>query len=210
LLRGQVGRRPCHAFANGCVIGRDVAGQTEIQNHDAPVWCDQDVGRLDVAMKLAFAVQHANSFDELPEDVPDSIGPNRRRRGRSANVLDEVDAVHELHREETIGAFDHEFVQRNEIWMRDVGQTAKLALQPVDVGRARAEQRFQRDDFPADAVVHLVHDAHAARAQLTAHSETIGPSEFRARSKRGQRRLNRRFIVSRCKDAQRFLGDRRL
>jgi hypothetical protein len=132
----------------GCVIGRDVAGQTEIQNHDAPVWCDEDVGRLDVAMKLAVAVQHANSFDDLPEDMPDSLGPKRRRRCRSANVLDEVDAVHELHREETIGPFDHEFVQRNEVRMRDVGQTAKLALQPVDVGRARAEQRLSARRLP--------------------------------------------------------------
>src|SRR4026207_262440 len=50
----------------------------------------------------------------------------------------------------------------------------------------------------------------AAPVRRTAHSETIGPSEVRAGSKRGQRRLTRRLLVSRCKDAQRFLGDRRL
>ena len=70
-LRRQVRRRPCHALADGRVIGKDVARKTEIENHDAPVGCDQDVGRLDVAMKLALVVQRPNPVDELPEDVPD-------------------------------------------------------------------------------------------------------------------------------------------
>ena len=161
-------------------------------------------------MKLAFAVQHANPFDELPEDVPDPLPAKRRGRRRSTNVLDEVDALHELHREEAIGAFHDELVQRHEIRMGDVGQAAKLTLELIDVGRSRPKQRFQRDDLQADPVVHFVHDAHPARTQLPAHRETLGPPELRARSKRGQRGLNRKGIVSRCKDAERIRGDRRL
>ena len=190
-LRGQVRRRPCHALADGRVIGKDVARKTEIENHDAPVGCDQDVGRLDVAMKLAPVGAAPNPVDELPEDVPDALRMERRRRRRSTNVFDEVDAVHELHREETIGAVHDELVQRHQVRMRDIRQAAELALEPVDVGRPRAKQRFQRDDFVADLVVDFVDDAHAASAQLPAHREALGPSELRARSKRGQWRLNR-------------------
>jgi hypothetical protein len=94
--------------------------------------------------------------------------------------------------------------------MRDVCQTAEFALEPVDVGRARAKQRFQRDDFVADLVVHFVDDAHAARAQLPAHGQALGPSELRARSKRGQRRLDRRSTGSGRKDVERIHADRRL
>ena len=93
--------------------------------------------------------------------------------------------------------------------MRDIGQAAELPLEPVDVGRPRAKQRFQRDDFVADLVVHFVDDAHAARAQLPADREALGPSKLRARSKRGQWRLNRGGIVSRRKDAERIRDDRR-
>ena len=93
--------------------------------------------------------------------------------------------------------------------MRDIRQAAELPLEPVDVGRPRAKQRFQRDDFVADPVVHFVDDAHAASAQLPADREALGPSELRARSKRGRWRLNRGGIVSRRKHAERNRGDRR-
>ena len=52
------------------VVGNDVARKTEIENHDAPFGCDQDVGRLDVPMKLASVVQRAK--------------PCRRAAGRRA------------------------------------------------------------------------------------------------------------------------------
>ena len=152
-------------------------------------------------MELAFAVQHANPFDELPEDMPDALGPADSRRRRPADVFDEIDAVHQLHREEAIRAFHDELVQRHEIRMRHIRQAAKLAFEPIDVARAHPKQRFQRDDFPADAVVHFVDDPHPARAQPPLHGEPFGPLELRTRSKGGQR-LNRGAIVSRGQDAE--------
>jgi hypothetical protein len=182
-LRREVGRRSGHALDDGCVVGHDVAGQTEIENDDAPVWRDQDVGRLDVAMKLGVAVQHANPFHELPEDAPNLLRPKRRGPRRPANVLDEVDAVHELHGEETVGAFHDELIQRDKVRMRDVDQAAKLALELADVGGARAKQCLQRQDLAADPVVHFVHHSHPARAQWPAHREPLGSSKLRAGSK---------------------------
>jgi hypothetical protein len=134
-------------------------------------------------MKLADLVQRLNPDEELPEDVPD---PLRMERRRSTNVFEEIDAVHELHREETIRAVHDELVQRYQVRMRDVCQAAELALEAVDVGRPRTKQRFQRHDFVADPVVNFVDDAHAAGAQLLAQCEALGSSELRARSKRAR------------------------
>ena len=82
---GPVRRRPCHALADGGVIGKDVVRKTEIENHDAAPRVDQDVGRLDVPMKLASVATH-QSLDELPEDVPDPLRAERRRRRRFTNA----------------------------------------------------------------------------------------------------------------------------
>ena len=142
----------------------------------------------------------------MPDAAPHGAAPSS---SDPRTYSTKIDAVHELHREETIRVVHDQLVERHQVRVRDVCQAAELPLEPVDVGRPRAKQRFQRDDFVADLVVHFVDDAHAARAQLPAHGEALGPSELRARSKRGQWRLDRRGIVSRRKDAERIRGDRR-
>ena len=57
--------------------------------------------------------------------------------------------------------------------MRHVGERAKLSFEAIDVGGLCACQRFEGDDLVHFAVVCFVHDAHAARAQPPAQSESL-------------------------------------
>ena len=51
-----------------------VAHQTEIEDDHASVGPDHDVGGLDVAMELAFAVQRRQARHHLPQDAPHQAG----------------------------------------------------------------------------------------------------------------------------------------
>ena len=53
------------------------------------------------------------------------------------DILDKIDAAHQLHREETIVAVDEKLIKLDEIRMSHVGKAAEFALQTVRVGRAR-------------------------------------------------------------------------
>ena len=66
LLGRQVSWRACHAVVGDCRARPGVAHQAEIKDDQASVAPDHDVGRLDVAMELALAVQRRQSRHELP------------------------------------------------------------------------------------------------------------------------------------------------
>ena len=76
LLGRQIGWRARHAIVRDSRVRQGVAGQAEVKDDQASVAPDQDVGRLDVAMELALAVQRRHARDELPQDVS---GPGRDR-----------------------------------------------------------------------------------------------------------------------------------
>ena len=67
-LRRHVRRRAAaHVVGLARVLRQQLRDQPEIEDDDAPLGGHQHVGRLDVAMKLASAVQRGHTVDELPE-----------------------------------------------------------------------------------------------------------------------------------------------
>jgi hypothetical protein len=75
-------------------------------------------------------------------------------------------------------AFGHQFVQRYQIGMRNIGERAKLSFETIDVRGLCAGQSFERDNLVHLAVVRFIHDPHAAHAETTAKYEALGPVEF--------------------------------
>ena len=57
--------------------------------------------------------------------------------------------------------------------MSDIGEAAEFPLETRDVGRARPQQGLERDHFVANAVVHRVDDAHAARTEPAKDRESL-------------------------------------
>ena len=62
--------------------------------------------------------------------------------------------------------------------MRDVGQGAKLSLEPIDVGRFRQRQGLQRYNPVLIPIVRFVDDAHASGSQATPQGEARSADEF--------------------------------
>ena len=116
---------------------------------------------------------------DTPSTSCRSASTSRSPEGQGVlpRVVDEAHASDELHREETPLVLDEEFVEADQVRVRHIGETAELALQAIEVGRAGAEQGLERDDLVTDAVVHLVDDAHAARTQPPHHLEAPGAWE---------------------------------
>src|SRR5262245_51925192 len=65
--------------------------------------------------------------------------------------------------------------------MCDIGETAEFTLQPVETGSIAPVQRLERHHLPPLAIVHLIHDAHAAGADLPTYGVAL-------RSREGPRR----------------------
>jgi hypothetical protein len=56
-------------------------------------------------------------------------------------------------------------VQRNQVGVADVGERAKLVLEPIELARVGTAHDLERHHLVANRVVSLVDDAHAPRAQ---------------------------------------------
>jgi hypothetical protein len=79
-------------------------------------------------------------------------------------VLEKIDAVDELHREEPLLGLREQLVQGHKIGMGDVGERPELLLEPVQRVRLGAPQGLQRDDARALAVVRAIHNPEPAGA----------------------------------------------
>ena len=136
------------------------------------------------------------SVRQLMKHAPHAVDVQRTGRlGRPSHVLHEIDALHELHREEAVRALDDQLVERHQVAMGDIGEAAELPLEVIDVGRPGAPQRLQGDDLIASAIVHLVDDAHAAGAEGPQDRESFRSAEL-VRMGCGVRARRRSVIVS--------------
>src|SRR5688572_26181089 len=72
-------------------------GNTEVRNADPSILIDQDVGRLEVAMKNALSMSSRQSRTQLVGDFDYALG---RQTARALEQGREILSVHELHREE--------------------------------------------------------------------------------------------------------------
>jgi hypothetical protein len=68
-------------------------------------------------------------------------------------------------------------VETHEVRMSDVGETAKLPLEARRIRRAHTQQRLERDDFVADAVVNGVDDAHPASTEAATNPVSLGAAK---------------------------------
>ena len=55
------------------MLGLHLGNQAEVEDHDPPFACDQNVGRLDIPMKLAFSMKRRHTVDELGKRVGQSV-----------------------------------------------------------------------------------------------------------------------------------------
>ena len=148
----------------------ELGDQTEVEDHHARLGCDEHVRGLDVAVELAEAVQGRYAVYELPKRRHEALV---RAPGvaLTSQVLNEVGAPHELHREETAGVVGEQLVQADQIGMHDIREASKLTFQSVRVSRCRVTQCLEGHDFVPDRVVYLVDDPHTAHAQSPTHRE---------------------------------------
>ena len=99
-------------------------------------------------------------------------------RAQATDVIQEVDALDELHREEPLVFFREELVKRDEIRVRDVRERTKLVLETVERVGLGAPQSLYGDEDAALAVIRAIDDPEATRAQTTFDREPIGSPEI--------------------------------
>ena len=182
-----LGRRQTGAFLGrqirGCstddglmaaeAVRKELRDQTEVENDHASVRRHEHVGRLDVPMKLAETMERRDSDDQLLQGI--SEPSDRRACCRSLpDVVDEGDALHELHREEASGVFDKQLVEADDVWMRHSGEASKLLLQPIDAGWCGTTKGLERHHLVPRLIMNLVDHAHPAGAESSNHREAVG------------------------------------
>jgi hypothetical protein len=87
------------------------------------------------------------------------------------DVLQEIDASNQFHREEPQLILTEQLVELDQIGMADINECAEFALESIQEGRIRPSQNLQGDQLLLVAVVALVDLAEATFAEPAAHLE---------------------------------------
>ncbi len=95
-----------------------------------------------------------------------------------AGVLDERRAVDdELHREEPMLTIGQQLIQSDQVFVRDVGQRAELALEAVEVRPFGLAEYLEGDTGRTFAVEGFVDDTEPAFAETPNQLEALGAGE---------------------------------
>ncbi len=161
-----------------------VAHEPEVEDDDPPRVRDHDVRGLEIAVDLAGAVQHLEALGELEQ------------RGAQVGVvglpvIDEVDALDQLHGEEPVAVDVVQLVEPHQVAVLEIGGGAELGLEPVERARVDEPQGLERDQRVALAIERLVHDAHPALTEHTLQLEAWRPVERDVGGRRAGRWLRR-------------------
>ena len=108
-----------------------------------------------------------------------AVGVGAGRLGAVADVLEEADAVDQLHREEPAAVVADQLVEGGQVDVGHVGERTELALEVVQQGGVGARQRLEGDAAAALLVDGLVDDAHAAGAEAAHDREACRSPESR-------------------------------
>ena len=100
------------------------------------------------------------------------------RKRRPAHVFEKADPVDQLHGEEPLVLAGEEFVQTDEVRVREIREGAKLPLQPEERLDVPVAEGLERDDRVSLAVECLVHDAEAAGAEAALDLKTLRAAEL--------------------------------
>ena len=97
-------------------------------------------------------------------------------------MIEEGDAVDELHREEPLVAVREQLVQGHEVGMGDVGQGPELLLEAIERAPGADPQRLEGDVGVALPVQDFVDDAEGPGAQPPLYDEAIRAGEASIRA----------------------------
>ena len=111
------------------------------------------------------------------------------------DVLEELDPLDELHREEPVVVVGDQLVEAHEVLVDDVGERAKLALEAVERARVEPGERLQRDARLTLAISRLVDDA--ARPCAEPPHDLVSCVTGEARCGHSER-IARTFAPARC------------
>ena len=164
LLGGHVARRPrdlVDALHHPGLLQLD--HEAEIEQDDPAIGRDHHVGGLEVAVDDVVAVQGHHAHRQLrdrraqPRLVEPAAGPD---------ILEEVNAPEQVHREEPLRAVGLQAMQADQVRVADIGGRAELALEAVEPGPVNIRQQLERDAIAPHEVHRLEDDPHAAAPQL--------------------------------------------
>ena len=164
LLGGHVARRPrdlVDALHQPGLLQLD--HQAEIEQDDPAVGRDHHVGGLEVAVDDVVAVQGHHAHRQLRDR---RAQPRLVEPAAGSDVLEEVDTLEQVHREEPLRAVGLEAMQADQVRVADIGGRAELALEAVESGPVDVRQQLERDAITPHEVHRLEHDPHAAAPQL--------------------------------------------
>jgi hypothetical protein len=151
---------------------------TEVQDPQFAVIGDKDILRVDVAVHDAARVCVGKSGTHLAHDSQ-CVRPRQRDRGPRAHHLTEKRSDQRFHREEGVVAVAVEFMNSNDVRMRQQLQMLEFALQLGEKFVALGNRRVQNlDRYPlprggqieAILVDRIEHGAHAAVPQYCPYS----------------------------------------
>jgi hypothetical protein len=172
LAGGLLGRRVRRRPDQRPVRAADLGDQPEIDEHHARLVRDEDVRRLDVAVEPVSGVQRGDPLRELRERRAEPVLVARR-----ADVGSKVHGVEHLHREEPDSALAMKLVQPDQVRVRDPGERAHLALEPLQRRGRRIADRLERHAHLPPVVERLEDHAHRARPDAAPDLEPLRARE---------------------------------
>src|SRR5262249_29884648 len=163
-----------------------------IENDYATLVFDEYVRRLEIAMNPSVGVHRVHALDELPEREPQAVDAFMCAftglRVRS-DVPHEIHPADELHREAgMVAVADDELVEAYEVFVPDIRERPKFALEAIERLRVERLKHLQCDGMTPFAVEGLIDDAHSAFAELVDDpvALTVEPTGADALAKRAR------------------------
>ena len=178
LLRCHVGRRPGDPPSRRQGSGPTKLGdEPEVQDHHPTADGHHHVPRLQVPVHHVTGVQGHHPPGHLGQGVPE---PALIHPSASPDVRQEVAPVQQVEGDEPLGPVALERPQPDQVRVSDVGQGAKLPLEPVERVAVDGGEHLQGDPVAPCDVNRLEDHAHPPTPQL-AHEAVV------AQAVRGQR-----------------------
>ena len=146
-----------------CRLRRGFGREAEVEQLDLAVTGDEDVLRLEIAMHDAAIVRGG----EAAADLHGVIEDRRQRERRRPNARAERLSFEQLDRDVRDPVVAPDIVNREDVGVRQRGNGAGFAVEPlveVRIGRRVRRQRLDRDLPLQPRIARAIHVAHAAMA----------------------------------------------
>ena len=198
--------------------------QAEVQNHDAALGRDENVGWLEIPVQPAGLVERRHPLRQLPQAIPQAVEPGlalhdhnltrgelllfrraidlklgERLRamgvGTGTDIGKEIDSVDQVHCEEPVAPVRDKLPESHEVGMGDIGEPTKLLLEAVKRGRIGTAHHLERDNLLTSPVVGAIDDSHAPTADLVENLVALSLERRKIRVSLGSRACQRQARV---------------